>query len=181
MSEVSLLLKQHIGTVQVWISSLTELPSYIRLQQRGCQLYNGVILINDELDLYLTPKNLECEFRYVQNPIPILWILKDYISFLQQLPADMIKHAMELDSTEARLEGLLVREQLFEGGRLWIRDLLGIHEIRVDKVYGYVNPRIDYTLVKLKEQRSTFVSKLAVFSSKIQALDPRKEGHYEFS
>lgn len=180
MSATSLLLEQHIGTIQVWIEELTDNPFYTKLRGRGCHIHNGVIVTHPDYDIRLTPFGLKSDLRRVRWRSGLIWILYDYLRLINSQPENMVQHAYELDDRIAELEYLLVREQFYPGGQLWWRNANGVWEIEITQVTGYVNPRLDFKIDATKTTHTCHANRMSLFSNKALALDPRKEGRYEF-
>lgn len=180
MSATSQLLRQHIGSIYAWIQHLKDDPLYIRLQERGCIFHNGVIMSHPDYNIRLTPFGLECDFRKIRLKSGLLSILYDYIKLINSQSEALVQHAYELDTRLQELEYLLVREQFYPGGKLWWRNANGVWEIEITEVHGYVNPRLDYKIDVTKSTHSCLAARMSLFSCKAFALDPRKDGRYEF-
>lgn len=128
----SIMLQQHIGTVETWLSHVRSLPEAKELKKRGCTIKNGVFVQNEKLDVSFKPSSVDFNVKKINSPeiqSKFLELLCLYLNYIKVLDPVMLKHASELDRRKEELEHALVCESVVPGGRLWLRNASGVWHI----------------------------------------------------
>lgn len=175
-------LKQHIGTVEMWIEQYCQGPHIEALILLGCDVTNGVIVHHKDLGLELTPRGLSVDLSNSETAERSLEILREYICHLQKLDPTMVNHAHELDQKREEFNLACIREQIYPGGSLWWRNANGVWHIKIMSVHGtsQSNTKIHFQILnsinnEVGDQRLRFMN---LFLTEKEACDPTREGYH---
>lgn len=183
MSVPSEFLKQHIGTVEIWIETAVNTEQAQKLIDLGCEIYNGVIVTDAKTQIQFTPTGVLGTLNVVMENADIIRLSTifnaylTYLTYLASLDIEMITHAQELDQRKEDLRYALIREQIYPGGELWWRNSNGVWHIRVLKL---TEKNIEYQVLNSVDKNEKGVSVLRnmhLFLTQEEATDFTNEGH----
>jgi len=118
----SLLIKQHIGSIEKKINAFSKKPEIKPLIAAGCVFTDGVTMIDPYTGFQYTPYAVTGNLGMLTT-IPeirrISTIYNDYITYIKVLDQDEVRYAMELPAMRERLREALIDEHLVRDGKLW--------------------------------------------------------------
>lgn len=180
----SIFIKQHIGTVEAWLEELASRPEYIEMLNTTFVPENGVIWKDTATGIQLTPSGVVGDLS-VENVTPeqaaeVAKCFMQYTKLLSTCDPQFVKAAAKLDESKEMLEQALVREELYPGGTLWLRNFNGIWKIRVLALTEPSDVVMDYEIIDppTKETGGGKLRFMHLFSSKSLASDMTREGKY---
>lgn len=127
----SILLRQHIGTVELWLEKARGSPLAKELQELGGGFDSGLNVTLPDIEARMSPTGIQVRWETLsENDRQRLLKAADiYSRFLLSLDSEMIKHSEELPGRIKSLTQSLIEEQTVEGGKLWYRDSSGVWHI----------------------------------------------------
>lgn len=183
MGTPSEFLKQHIGTVEQWISESVDNPILKHILSQDCTVIDGVLVTDSLTGLTFTPSGVSGELytagRFNEvNASRIGSIFTMYLEYLSELNPIMVIHAAELQTRRSELKYAMVKEQVYPGGTIWWRNANGIWHLEIKAL---TKTHMKYRVLNSpngEEFGSALLRNMRLFVTQEEAQDLRNEGHY---
>lgn len=179
MSAPSVLLKQHIGTIERQIELFTQQPLYIGLESSDCTFKDGVILTDELLHMVYTPQGVTWDLLSHEADTHahidrVLWVQQRYLELLCKAPFGFVKNAFELDQRRAEYARMVLRERAYVGNKLYWVNSKGIWLIRITDVRGgQVTFDVENSELVCGETYTRVLSAIKVFDTYDEAVAAR--------
>lgn len=141
MSKPSVLLKQHIGTVEQQIEHFSKNRSYQSLINNGCSIKDGVLLTDPVTGARFTPRGMTWDISKQQDLDAqtidrVIWVHSVYLTLMHQAPQGLLKNAQELESRRDEYARMVQQERMFVGNKLFWVNSHGIWIIKITAVHS---------------------------------------------
>lgn len=136
MGVPSVLLKQHIGTVEKKISKMKSLPEVKILMQAGCYFHDGVVMVDSYTGFEYTPYSIIGNISLL-NPteqVRAIETFKQYTKYLSQIDPEDVRACYELNRVREDYKEQHLKESIRPGAKLFCRMDVGIFPIEIQKV-----------------------------------------------
>lgn len=136
MGVPSILLKQHIGTMEKKISKMKTLPEVKMLMQAGCYFHDGVVMVDSYTGFEYTPYSIlgNLSLLKASEQVRALETFKQYTRFLSRIDPDDVRACYELNRIREDYQEQRLKESIRPGAKLFCRTDAGIILIEIDKI-----------------------------------------------
>jgi len=175
----SILLQQHIGTVELWVDKLKLTAPAKELVELGGRFEEGLTVFISSIPLRLTLHGVEIRWEDLLSSEGDLAIkaISLYAELIRGKDPEMLKHVEELPRRKASLKQSLIEEQACVGGQLWYRDMNGVWQIEFVSFVG--NRAIFKVLNNINRQGgSAVLSRMRLYLTMEEAIENKGGGNY---